>query len=171
MAGCLIVLLVFILILAILFGTLYYFLFLREKEPGSYFDIDSGVGKTVDCEDSLSCIEDNLKKCLPAKGKTEMGDFAEVELEVLGTSGGDACVVYAKIIEVNELPSGLDAVPDFMLEKMFENLSMECLVPEKIYKQGIDSIGDYIGENIYQACKGPLFDWAEKFGVDLEDID
>lgn len=171
LVGCLIVLLVFILIFAILFGTFYYFVFLREKEPGSYFDIDSDVGKTVNCKDSLSCLEDNLKECSPAKGKTEMGDFAKVELEILGTSKGDSCVIYAKIIEINELPPGLDVVPDFLIEKMFENLSMECLVPEKIYKQGMDSVGDYIGENIYEVCKGPLFDWTEKFGINLEDID
>ena len=170
LVGCLIVLLVFILIFAILFGMIYYFLFLKENEPGSYFDIDSGVGKTVNCKDSLSCLEDNLKKCSPAKGKAEMGDFAEVELEILGTSGGDSCVVYAKIIEINELPPGLDIVPDFMLEKMFENLSMECLVPKEIYNQDMESIGNYIGENIYQVCKGSLFDWAERFGIDLEDI-
>jgi hypothetical protein len=33
----------------------------------------------------------------------------------------------------------------------------------------MESIGNYIGENIYQACKGSLFDWAERFGVNLED--
>jgi hypothetical protein len=170
LVGCLIVLLIFVFILAVLLGSLYYFIFLREKEPGSYFDLDPITEETVNCEDSLSCLEDNFKECLPAKGEAEMGDFADVELEVLGTSGGDGCVVYAKIIKVNQVPPGLEPVPDFMLEKMFENLSMECLVPEEIYNQDMESIGNYIGENIYQACKGSLFDWAERFGVNLEDI-
>lgn len=170
LVGCLIILLVFIFILVVLLGSLYYFIFLRQKEPGSYFDLDPTTEERVDCEKSLSCLEDNFKKCLPAKGEAEMGDFAQVELEVLGTSGGDSCVVYAKIIEVNQVPPGLEAVPDFMLEKMFENLSMECLVPEEIYNQDMESIGNYIGENIYQVCKGSLFDWAERLGIDLENI-
>jgi hypothetical protein len=157
--------LLFILITAVLIGVIYYFLFLREKEPGSYFEVDPGAAETIVCEDSLACLDNNLKKCAPAKGATDMGDFAEVELEILGFSQKDSCVVYAKVLEVKELPPGLDAVPNFIAEKMFENLSMECLVPEKIYQQGIEKTGEYIGDNIYEICKGPLFDLIDKFGL------
>lgn len=172
--GCLTIILVTLLILGILIGLVYYFFFLRESEPGSYFDIDpkSKAEKTVKCDDSLSCLEDNLKKCAPAKGEADMGDFARAEFEILGlNSGSDSCVVYVKITEVKELPQGLDVIPNFILEGLFENLSLECLIPERVYNKGIDQVGDYVGENMYEACKGPLFDLAEKFGVDLEELE
>ncbi len=166
--GCLIIVIVTIVILAAVIGIIYYYVFAREVKPGSYFDVDPSTQKTVDCS-SLSCLDDNIKKCAPAKGEAEMGDFAVAEIEVLGTSGS-SCVVYAEITEIKELPPGLTGIPDFILDKMFTNLSLECLIPEKIYKQGLEEIGDYIGENMAEVCKGPLFDLAEKFGVDLEDI-
>ena len=70
--GCLIAALVALLILAGLIGTGYYFLSRMKKgEPGEYFDIDakSKKEKTIKCGDSLTCLEDNLKKCAPAKAK------------------------------------------------------------------------------------------------------
>ena len=76
--GCLIIFLLFILITAVLIGVIYYFLFLREKEPGSYFEVDFSTAKTVDCEGSLVCLDSNFKKCVPAKGTTDMGDFAQL---------------------------------------------------------------------------------------------
>src|SRR4030042_3473602 len=166
--GCLIIFLLFILITAVLSVVIYYFLFLREKEPGSYFEVDFSTAKTVDCEGSLVCLDSNFKKCVPAKGTTDMGDFAEVELEILGVSQGDPCVVYAKVLEVKELPPGLDAIPDFIVEKMFENLSMECLVPKNVYQQGIEKAGEYIGDNIYEICRGPLLDFMDKFGIEVK---
>lgn len=173
--GCLIVALVALLILAGLIGTGYYFLSRMKKgEAGEYFDIDpkSKKEKTIKCGDSLTCLEDNLKKCAPAEGEADLGEFAEAEFEVLGfAEGSSSCVVFAKITELKELPEGLDVIPNFILEKMFEDLSFECLIPEKVYNKGIEDVGEYIGDNLVEACEGPLFDLAEKFGVDLEDLE
>jgi len=175
LVGCLIVVLVVLLILGILIGVGYYFLFgMKKGEAGDYFDIDpkSKKEKTVKCGDSLACLENNLKKCAPAKGEADLGEFAEAEFEVLGfAEGSDSCVVFAKIIELNELPEGLDIIPGFLLDKVFEDLSFECLIPEKVYQKGIEDVGEYIGDNLVEACKGPLFDLAERFGVDLEDLE
>lgn len=165
--GCLIIVLITLLILGALIGTGYYFLFMRESEPGSYFDVDKKVGKTVKC-DTASCLEENLKKCAPANDETEIGEFAEVEFEILGQSG-DFCVVYAEVTELKEIPSQLEVVPDFILEKLLENLTLECLIPERVYTQGIEEVGDYIGENLHAACKGPLFDLMDKFGIEIEE--
>ncbi len=173
--GCLIVALVVLLILAGLIGTGYYFLSrMKQADAGDYFDIDpkSKKEKTIKCGDSLACLEDNLKKCAPAKGEADLGELAEAEFEVLGfAEGSDSCVVFAKITELKELPEGLDVIPNFILEKMFEDLSFECLIPEKVYQKGIEDVGEYIGDNLVEACESPLFDLAEKFGVDLEDIE
>ena len=163
------------MILAGLIGTGYYFLSrIKKAEAGDYFDIDpkSKKEKTIKCGDSLTCLEDNLKKCAPAKGEADLGEFAEAEFEVLGfAEGSDSCVVFAEITELKELPEGLDVIPNFILEKMFEDLSFECLIPEKVYQKGIEDVGEYIGDNLVEACEGPLFDLAEKFGVDLEDLE
>ena len=173
--GCLIVVLVVLLILAGLIGTGYYFLSrIKKGEAGDYFDIDpkSKKEKTIKCGDSLTCLEDNLKKCAPAKGEADLGEFAEAEFEVLGfAEGSDSCVVFAEITELKELPEGLDVIPDFLLEKVFDDLSFECLIPEKVYQKGIEDVGEYIGDNLVEACEGPLFDLAEKFGVDLEELE
>ncbi len=173
--GCLIVILVILLILGVLIGTGYYFLSKMKKgEAGDYFDIDpkSKKEKTVKCGDSLSCLEENLKKCARAKGEAELGEFAEAEFEILGfAEGSDSCVVYAEIKELKELPEGLGVIPDFILEKIFEDLFFECLIPEKVYQKGIEDVGEYIGDNLVEACEGPLFDFAEKFGVDLEELE
>ncbi len=173
--GCLIVVLVFLLILAGLIGTGYYFFSkIKKAEPGEYFDIDpkSEKEKTIKCGDSLTCLEDNLKKCAPAEGEADLGEFAEAEFEVLGLAeGSSSCVVFAKITELKELPQGLDVIPNFILEKMFKDLSFECLIPERVYQKGIEDVGEYIGDNLVEACEGPLFDLAEKFGVDLQDIE
>lgn len=166
--GCLVVIVIAILVLGAVIGIIYYYVFAREVRPGSYFDVDDNQPKTVKC-DTLSCLEENLEKCAPAKGEAEMGEFAVAEIEVLGTSGS-SCVVYAEIKEIKELPPGLTGIPDFILDKMFTNLSLECLIPENVYKEGIEEMGDYIGENMAEVCEGPLFDLAEKFGVDLEDL-
>jgi len=175
LVGCLIVVLVVLLILAGLIGTGYYFLSrMKKAEPGEYFDIDpkSKKEKTIKCGDSLICLEDNLKKCAPAKGEADLGEFAEAEFEVLGfAEGSDSCVVFAKITELNELPEGLDVIPNFILGKMFEDLSFECLIPEKVYEKGIEGVGEYIGDNLVEVCAGPLFDFAEKFGVDLKELE
>ena len=173
--GCLIVVLIVLLILAGLIGTGYYFLSRMKKgEAGDYFDIDpkSKREKTIKCGDSLACLEDNLKKCAPAKGEADLGEFAETEFEVLGfAEGSDSCVIFAKITELKELPEGLDVIPNFILGKVFEDLSFECLIPEKVYQKGIEDVGEYIGDNLVEVCEGPLFDLAEKFGVDLEDLE
>lgn len=166
--GCLIMVLITLLILGALIGTGYYFLFMREKEPGSYFDVDKKAEKTVKC-DTASCLEENLKKCTPANGETEIGEFAEVEFEILGQSG-DFCVVYVEVTELKEIPSQLEVVPGFILEKLLENLTLECLIPERVYTQGIEEVGDYIGENLQVACKGPLFDLMDKFGIEIEEF-
>jgi len=175
LVGCLITVLVILLILGVLIGIGYYFLSgMKGGEAGEYFDIDpkSKKEKTIKCGDSLTCLEDNLEKCAPAKGEADLGEFAEAEFEVLGfAEGSDSCVVFAKITELKELPEGLNVIPDFLLDKVFEDLSFECLIPEKVYKKGIEYVGEYIGENLVEACKGPLFDLAEKFGVDLEDLE
>jgi len=164
--GCLIVLIVFIVLIAILFGIFYYYLFMREVRPGSYFDVDDNQPKTVNC-DTFSCLDNNLKDCKPAKGEAELGDFATADIEILGTSGSE-CIVFAEITEINELPSGLDSVPEFIIEKILNSATLECSVPKKVYSQGMEELGEYIGDNMYEACDGPLFDMAEKFGVDLE---
>lgn len=173
--GCLIVALVILLILAGLVGTGYYFLSkIKGGEPGDYFDIDpkSKKEKTIKCGDSLACLETNLKKCAPAKGEADLGEFAEAEFEILGLAeDSSSCVVFAEISELKELPEGLDVIPDFILEKIFEDLSFECLIPERVYNKGIEDVGEYIGDNLVEACKGPLFDLAEKWGVDFEDLE
>ena len=173
--GCLIVILVVLLILAILIGTGYYFLSGAKKgEPGDYFDIDpkSEREETIKCGDSLTCLQDSLKKCAPAKGEADLGKFADAEFEVLGLAeDSNSCVVFAEITEIKELPKRLDIIPDFILEKIFEDLSFECLIPEKVYQKGIEGVGEYIEDNLVEACEGPLFDLAEKFGVDLENIE
>ncbi len=172
--GCLIVVLIFLLIIGSLIGFGWYFLSnMKKGEAGEYFDIDpkSEKEKTIKCGDSLTCLEDNLKKCAPAKGEADLGEFAQAEFEILGLAEGiNSCVVFAKITELKELPEGLDVIPDFILEKMFEDLSFECLIPEKVYQKGIEDVGEYIGDNLVEACEGPLFDLAEKFGVDLDDL-
>lgn len=164
--GCLIVFLLFILLAAILIGTVYYFLFLREKEPGLYFEVYPSALETVDCKDSFECLSDNLEKCAPAEGAAEMGELATAALKILGASQKDSCVVYVKILEVKKLPPELNAIPSFIVENMFENLSMECLVPKDVYQEGIEKTGDYIGANIYEICKSPLFDFMDKIGIE-----
>jgi len=170
--GCLIVVLIVLLIFGLLVGAGYYFFSnMKKGEAGDYFDIDpkSKKEKTIKCKDSLACLEDNLKKCAPAKGEAGLGEFAEAEFEILGfAEDSDSCVVFAKITELNELPEGLGLIPDFILEKVFEDLSFECLIPEKVYQKGVEDVGEYIGDNLVESCEGPLFDLAEKFGVDLE---
>jgi len=172
--GCLILVLVVLLILAGLIGGGYYLLSRMKKGEPGYFDIDpkSEKEKAIKCKDSLPCLEENLKKCARAKGEAELGEFAEAEFEVLGLAeGSNSCVVYAEISELKELPEGLGVIPDFVLEKIFEDLFFECLIPENVYKRGIEDVGEYIGDNLVEACEGPLFDFAERFGVDLEELE
>lgn len=164
--GCLIIILVVLLILAILIGTGYYFLSrIKKSEPGDYFDIDpkSKIEKTIKCGDSLTCLEDSLKKCAPAKGEADLGGFAKAKFEVLGLAkDNSSCVVFVKISELKELPEGLDVIPNFILEKIVGDLSFECLIPEKVYQKGIEGVGEYIEDNLVEACEGPLFDLIEK---------
>jgi len=170
LVGCLVIILVFILLVGGLIGAGYYFLSkLKKAEPGDYFEVDAKSGETTSCGSSLSCIDESLKTCSSATGEANLGEFAEVEFEVLGTSGS-SCVVFVKIVDIKELPDELDLIPDFILNSMFKDLSMECLVPKTAYSRGMEYVGEYIGENMTEACKGPLFDMAEKFGIDLEDL-
>lgn len=168
--GCLVMVLIIILFLALIVGGGYYFLSkFKNAEPGDYFEVDakSKLEKAVSCGSVSSCIDDNLKTCSRATGEAELGEFATAELEVLGTSGKD-CVVFAKIVDIKKLPEGMEVIPDFILNIIFKDLSMECLIPQTIYKKGMEGIGEYIGDNMTKACKGPLFDMADKYGVDLE---
>ena len=173
LVGCLIFLLINLLIIGLLIGGGWWLLRKMKmgKDPGSYFEISSASKsqKMIDCGSSASCLEEELKKCSPAEGKSDIG-IAEAEYQVLGISDDDAnsCVIYFKITEMKEMPEGLKGAPGFIIEKLLEDLSMECLVPESIYKQGIEKTGEYVGENMSKVCEGPLFDMAEKFGVDLE---
>ena len=174
--GCLAVVIIFILVIALALGAVYYFLFMREgPKPGSYFDVDeeSKKLKTVKCDDSLTCLEQNFKKCEPAEGETELGDFTEAEIKILGTSGKNKdCIVYLEIKKIKKLPSQLEILPDFLMDKLKENMNLECSVPKNIYeKGGVEDIGEYIGDNLAKSCKGPLFDLFEKFGIDIEDIE
>lgn len=169
--GCLVVFISLLLILGLLIGGAYYlFSKLKNAEPGDYFEIDakSKSEKVVSCSNSLSCLDQNLKKCSRAKGEAELGEFATAELEVLGFNG-KSCVVFVELSDIKELPGGLGMIPDFIVEKIFKGLSMECLVPQTIYTKGIESAGDYIGDNMADICQGSLFDMAEKYGVDLKD--
>lgn len=167
--GCLITAIVFLVIIAVLVGLFYYF-FLREKDPGNYFEIDSASksATVIECTSEI-CLDNNLKTCSPSEGDTAIGDFAEAEIKILGKSedSKDSCVVYAKITEVKELPEGLDSVPDFVLDSMLDNLSLECLVPQTAYKQGIEYVGEYISNNMVDICKGPLLDFVDKFGIEI----
>jgi len=172
--GCLIFFLINLLIVGLLIGGGWWFLnkIKAGKEPGSYFEISSASKsqKTVDCGSSATCLEEELKKCSPAEGKSDIGELAKAEFQVLGTSEDDAnsCIIYFKITEIKEMPEEMEGLPVFIIEKMLQDLSMECLIPESIYRQGIDKTGEYVGENMSKICEGPLFDMAEKFGVDLE---
>ena len=71
--------------------------------------------------------------------------------------------------EFASMPEDMEGIPSFIIEKLLKDLSMECLVPESVYKKGMEDVGEYVGENMSKICKGPLFDMAEKFGVELED--
>ena len=44
----------------------------------------------------------------------------------------------------------------------------ECLIPSSIYEKGVEALGAYIEENMKEVCEGPLFDIADKFGIELE---
>jgi len=172
--GCLAFVLVNLLILGLLIGGGWWLInkIKAGKDPGSYFGISSASKKekTVDCGSSAGCLETELKKCSPAEGKLDINELIKAEFQVLGISGDNAdfCVIYFKITEIKEMPKNMENLPSFVLEKLLKDLSMECLVPESIYKQGIDKTGEYVGENMSKICKGSLFDIAEKFGIDLE---
>jgi len=166
--GCLIVVVVFILIIGLL--VLGGYLFIRSikngKEPGEYFSVERS-DNAVECEDSLNCLENNFKKCNPATGEADLGDFAVADFEVVGPKG-NSCVVYFKITELKDLPEGAGWIPDFILDSVMKDLSMECLIPSSVYGKGVEGFMDYIGENMKDACKGPLFDIADRFGIELE---
>jgi len=170
LVGCLVVILVFLLLIGTLIGVGYYFISkMKNAEPGDYFEIDakSKAEEVTLCASSLSCLNDNLEKCSRAKGETDFGEFATVEFEIMGTSG-KSCVIFAKIVEINELPEGANVIPDFILNAMLKDLSMECLVPQAVYSKGVEEVGEYIGDNMADICEGPLFDMADKLGIDLE---
>ena len=151
--GCLISVVVSILSLVVLALGIYYFLsYIKKAEPGDYFQVDKEAGL-----------------CLYMKEQMPLGDILDVEFEVLGKSG-DSCVVFGKIIEIKELPEEAKAVPKFVLDAMLKDLTMECLVPQEVYLQGIENVGGYIGENLTTVCKGPLFDIADKLGIDLTTV-
>ena len=165
--GCLIIAIIVFLIIAALIGVGYYFLFVRESEVGGYFDIDktSKSQKVVKCDDSITCLDENLKKCARAKGETEIGDFAEVDLKILGKSDS-SCVVFAEVTKIKDIPSQLEIVPSFILDKILESFSMECLIPKKIYTQGLEDTREYIADNMFDACRGKTIDLLKKFGVE-----
>ena len=175
LVGCLIFILINLLIVGLIIGGGWWFLRKIKvgKEPGSYFEISaaSEAQKTTDCGSSSACFEKELKSCSPAEGESDIGKLAIAEFEVLGISEDDpdSCVVYFKISEIKEMPEDMEGLPSFLIEKLLKDLSMECLIPDSIYKKGMDETGEYIGENMSKVCEGPLFDMAEKFGVDLED--
>lgn len=170
LVGCLVIILVFILLVGGLIGAGYYFLSkLKGAEPGDYFTVDVQSMSVKSCGSSLSCADEELITCSSITGETDLGEFAKVEFKVLGISD-KSCVIFAKIVDIKKLPSELGLVPDFILDTMFEDLSIECLIPETAYSKGIEYVGEYIGDNIVEVCKGPLFDMAEKFGIDLEDL-
>lgn len=170
--GCLIIAIIAFLIIAAIVGVGYYFLFMRESEIGGYFDIDkaSKSQKVVKCGDSVACLDENLKKCARAKGETEIGDFAEVDLKILGKSD-DSCVVYAEVTKIKDIPSQLDILPSFMLDKILESFSMECLIPKKTYTQGLEDTREYIADNMFDACRGKTIDLLKKFGVEEFEYD
>ena len=165
--GCLIIAIIVFLIIAALIGVGYYFLFVRESEVGGYFDIEdaSKSQKVIKCGDSVACLDENLKKCVRAKGETEIGDFAEVDLKILGKSD-DSCVVYAEVTKIKDVHAPLDILPSFMLDKILESFSMECLIPKKTYTQGLEDTREYIADNMFDACRGKTIDLLKKFGVE-----
>jgi len=168
--GCLVVVIIVLLILGTLVGFGYYFLFVRDTgESGGYFDIDKDkVGKTVKCGDSIACLDTNLKECARAKGKTEIEDFAEVSFEVLGPSEDtkDSCVVFAEVDELKGSFSQLESLPSFLSDKITEDLSIECLIPEKVYTEGIEKTTEYIADNMFEVCRGKALDFLSKYGVE-----
>ena len=165
--GCLIIAIIVFLIIAALLGVGYYFLFVRESKVGGYFDIEnsSKSQKVVKCDDSVACLDENLKKCARAKGETEIGDFAEVDFKILGKSD-DSCVVFAEVTKIKDIPSQLEILPSFMLDKILEGFSMECLIPEKTYTQGLEDTREYIADNMFDACRGKVIDLLKKLGVE-----
>ena len=165
--GCLIIAIVVFLIIAALIGVGYYFLFMRESEVGGYFDIDktSKSQKKVKCDDSVACLDENLKKCARAEGETKIGDFAEVDLEILGKSDG-SCVVFAEVTKMKDIPSQLEILPSFILDKILEDFSMECLIPKKIYTLGEEETREYIADNMLDVCRGKVIDLLKKLGVE-----
>lgn len=165
--GCLIIVIIVFLIIAVLISVGYYFLFVRESKTGGYFDIEDTPEsqKVVKCGDSIACLDENLKKCARAKGETEIGDFAEVDFKILGKSNS-SCVIFAEVTKIKDVPSQLEILPSFMLDKVLESFSMECLIPKKVYTQGLEDTGEYIADNMFDACRGKVIDMLKKFGVE-----
>ena len=165
--GCLIAIIAFIIIVGLLVLGIY--LFFRSikngKEPGEYFSVERS-DNPVECEDSLSCLENNFKKCSPAVGETELGEFATADFEVIGPKN-NSCVIYFKITELKELPSEAEWIPQFVLDSILEDLSMECLIPSSVYEKGVEGFTSYIEDNMRDVCKGPLFDVVDKFGIEI----
>lgn len=150
----------------LIWGAYYFFTNFKKVEPGDFFEVDNPDGPVIDCKDSLSCVQESIENCDKSKGISNLGDFAEIELEVVGKSG-TSCVVFAKILEVKKLPESMNLVPDFVSNSIFKDLSMECLVPYSAYSQGIEKMGEYVKENSTENCKGPLMDMVDKLNIDL----
>ena len=168
--GFLIMNIIFLLIIGGLIWGAYYFLTnFKKAEPGDYFKVDNINDPVLDCKDSLSCVQESIENCKKAKGVSDLGDFAEMELEVVGKSG-TSCVVYAKILEIKELPESMSLIPSFVSDSVFKDLSMECLVPQSVYTQGIEKIGEYVKENSTESCKGSLIEMLDKLNIDLSKI-
>ncbi len=168
--GCLVSSLISFLISVLLIGgAYYYFTNFKKVEPGDFFKVDNPDGPVIDCKDSLSCVQESIENCEKAKGISELGDFAEIELDIVGKSG-TSCVVFAKILEIKKLPESMSLVPDFVSNSIFKDLSMECLVPYSAYSQGIEKIGEYVKENSTENCQGPLMDMVDKLNIDLSKI-
>lgn len=140
-----------------------------EVEEEIRKEIDEGLAKEfeerIDCGVSYSCLEENLKKCRPAVGRTEIKDLALVEFKVIGPTNS-SCLAYIEILEIKNLPPELEKVPAFILEPMLKGLSADCLILGGIYPLGLEKTGEYIGRNITTACQGTLSELVEKFRED-----
>ena len=154
---------------ALLFGAYYYFSNIKKVEPGHYFQPDNDWGVTSECEDSLDCLNEEIKECSKAKGTTTLGDLGTIELEVLGKQGS-SCIVFGKMLEIKEIPVDTKMISEALIKDLFKDLSIECLIPREAYRAGIDGIGIYINEKLTEVCRGPLFDIADKFNIDLDNI-
>ncbi len=163
-SGCLlfvlIAVLIFVLILVGVIIAAYYFLSeIKKAQPGDYFITDNEPEPVIECQ-SNDCLEEGFKSCSHVKGDIKIEDLAYLEIESIGKSGS-SCVIFGRVKELinSDIPNSI-----------VKGLSLECLIPEDVYTKGLQEVGNYLNNNLTTSCKGPLFDVADKFNINLDEL-